>query len=546
MNRLAFHTFICSSHPVRCVSVYVISVALLLPMVSTALAQSQSTQPPSMPVSNGQSKPADSDAVRLADMEQRLSDVTRMLTQTQETLEKSSAEIQQLRTQLEALRAQMAPTANGRETTTDMASSNAGQMASSSVSSGNDIETMRDEQAAMQAEIKQHDQIKVETVSKYPLRVTGLALFNAFFNAGVVDNVELPTLALTRNPGSSHGSAGATMRQTVLTLQGTGPKLGGARSTAAISADFFGGSSSNIYGYTSTAGVIRMRQAFVDLDWEKTTIEASFSGPLISPLSPTSYATVAQPALAGSGNLWTWSPQLRIEQRVPFSDQRWLSFEGGFIYPQSPGYTAIQLDSPVEASRRPGYEGRFSYHAGDATRATARPFALGVGAYSSSQFYNSNTHIHSWAVTGDWQIPVKWFELSGEIYRGRGLGGLGGSAYKDTLTGKDEVSGLPRTRGVDAIGGWSQLKLRLTPTFEANAMFGVDNAFSSNFEGLILSPSSNPLQLYARNNTVAGNLVFRPKTYLILSPEYRRILSWRYTGQANVANIFTIAAGYQF
>ena len=114
------------------------------------------------------------------------------------------------------------------------------------------------------------------------------------------------------------------------------------------------------------------------------------------------------------------------------------------------------------------------------------------------------------------------------------------------LTGTDVITGLTRTIGVDAVGGWSQLKLRLRSTLEANAMFGLDNALSRNFDGLILSPSSDPLQLYARSDSVVGNLIFRPKTYLIFSPEYRRVLSWRYTGPANIANVFTLTAGYQF
>lgn len=533
MNRFASRTFICSSHPVRCVPIPLVSAALLLILANSAtLAQARSDA-------------INSDADRLTAIEQRLNEVTRTLDQTQQALEKSSSEIQQLRSQVETLRAQMAPELD-RDTTPETASSSVGQEVNSGRASlENNIAVVREEQDAMQAEIKQHDQIKVETVSKYPLRVTGLALFNAFFNAGVVDNIELPTLALLRVPGSSHGSSGATMRQTILTLQGIGPKLGGARSTAEISADFFGGASSNSYGYNSTAGVMRMRQARATLDWDRTTVEASFSGSLISPLSPTSYATVAQPALAGSGNLWAWSPQLRIEQRVPLTDQRGLAFEGGLIYPQSPGYTSIQLDSPVEASRHPGSEGRVSYRA-TASSTIVQPFSLGLGAYSSSQFYNSDTHIHAWAITGDWQVPIRWVEFSGEIYRGRALGGLGGGEYKDTLTGKDIATGLTRTKGVDAIGGWSQLKLRFSNSLEANAMFGTDNAFSSNFDGLILSSSSNPLQSYIRNITFASNMIFHPKTYLILSPEYRRISSRRYTGSTNVANVFTISAGYEF
>jgi hypothetical protein len=53
-------------------------------------------------------------------------------------------------------------------------------------------------------------------------------------------------------------------------------------------------------------------------------------------------------------------------------------------------------------------------------------------------------------------------------------------------------------------------------------------------------------QLRARNKMVFGNLIFKPKTYLILSPEYRRIWTWPIYGTVNAADIFTLSAGYQF
>ncbi len=69
-------------------------------------------------------------------------------------------------------------------------------------------------------------------------------------------------------------------------------------------------------------------------------LEAGYTVPLISPLSPTSYATVAQPGLAGSGNLWTWSPQIQVEQRIPLTEQRRIGLEGGLIDPPASGYTS--------------------------------------------------------------------------------------------------------------------------------------------------------------------------------------------------------------
>jgi hypothetical protein len=150
-------------------------------------------------------------------------------------------------------------------------------------------------------------------------------------------------------------------------------------------------------------------------------------------------------------------------------------------------------------------------------------------------------------VTGDWQIPIfRWFALTGEAYRGRALGGLGGGTYKDIVTGPDSVTGLTRTAGVETAGGWSQLKFIPSTTFELNAAYGLDDAFGSSFDNFNFSAAAQATISNTRNSSFVANLIYRPKTYLILSPEYRRIRTWPYSGTANTANIFTITAGYEF
>ena len=473
--------------------------------------------------------PSKTDTPQLADIEHRLDDLTGTLAQTQKQLQQSLLEIQRLHAELDILRAQSKVPAPATNSTSDQ------------------IQALQEQQDIQQAEIKQHEQTKVETESKYKLRVTGLALFNAFSNAGVVDDAQLPTYALPRAPGSSHGSVGATLRQTELGFVATGPILAGAQSSAFLNVEFFGGATTNAYSYSAPSGFIRLRDSQVALAWNTTTLRFGYTEPLISPRSPSSYATVAQPALAGSGNLWSWAPQLSVEQRVTLSGTHAVSLEAGLIDPPSPYYNSVQLDTPVEASRRPAVEGRIAYHANDSATAPARSFVFGVGAYTAEQFYNSNTTIHSWAVTGDWQIPLsRWIDLSGEIYRGRSLGGLGGGLYKDILTGTDPITGLTRSIGVETAGGWSQLKINLNARLEANAMFGIDDALSSNFDNVNLPVSATWFTQAARNSSTIGNLIFRPNASLIFSPEYRRILSWTYTGAPYIANIFTLSAGYRF
>jgi hypothetical protein len=144
-------------------------------------------------------------------------------------------------------------------------------------------------------------------------------------------------------------------------------------------------------------------------------------------------------------------------------------------------------------------------------------------------------------------LPVsRRFEVSGEGYRGRSLGGLGGGVYKDVVVGTNPITGLPAIRPLNAIGGWTQLKTRFGHMLEANAAIGQDSGFAQDFHELVLPPTATPLQLRARNEMIMGNMIFKPKTYFILSPEYRRIMTWPINSPVRIANIFTFSVGYEF
>jgi hypothetical protein len=255
---------------------------------------------------------------------------------------------------------------------------------------------------------------------------------------------------------------------------------------------------------------------------------------------------VAEPGLAGAGNLWTWAPQLRYAHQIPFQSGRRLQLEFGLWDPPTAGYSTNELfriPSPSEASKQPGYESRVSY----GTFTGERPFQIGLSGYYSRQSYSGNQSVDSWAATTDWRVPLGTrFEVSGEGYRGRALGGLGGGVYKDVLSGIYAPTGFDAYRGLNAIGGWTQFKAHFTQSLEANASIGLDDGYASDFHEFVFPPTVTSTQLRARNKMVFGNVIFRPKTYLILSPEYRRIWTWPIYGTVNTADIFTLSAGYQF
>ncbi|HEY6374564.1 MAG TPA: hypothetical protein VIX90_03470 [Edaphobacter sp.] len=473
---------------------------------------------------------------RTMQLEKRLETISSALVGARQQLDQSLQQIQQLQRELAEIKQQL-PAA---QVSTSDSGSNVVDPLSELKTSVSDI---KERQETLEAQVKLHDQTKVESDSKYPIHLTGLILFNAFANRGNVDNIDLPAIAISQPAGASSGSLGAGLRQTILGLEGSGPRIAGARTSANVSMDFFAGLAYANFG--ASAGIARMRTASINLDWSRDSVQAGLVSPLISPLSPSSYATVAEPGMAWAGNLWTWAPQLRYAHQFALQEDKHVQLEFGLWDPPASGYNTsdvLRSPSPGEASRQPAFETRVSY----GTSNVDRGLRVGLGGYYSRQHYPYNNN-DSWAVTTDWRVPINSrFEVSGEGYRGRSLGGLGGGVYKDVLYGTNPITGAPAFVGLNAIGGWTQFKSRFSQSFEANAAIGQDNGYASDFHSVVLPSNATALQLRARNRMVVANLIYRPKTYLIFSPEYRRKWTWPIYGQGYTADVFTLSMGYQF
>jgi hypothetical protein len=407
------------------------------------------------------------------------------------------------------------------------------------------VADLREEQTVQQSEIAVHEQAKVETPSRYNLRVGGLVLFNAFEDAGVVDSIDVPAIALARPAGTSHGANGASLRQSMITLDATGPRFWGAHTYANVQVDFFGGLSTA--DYTSTAGTVRMRSASILTEWPSWRVHAGLERLLISQGSPTSYATIAEPAMAWSGNLWAWVPQLAVEKSWPVSDSSRFSLAGAVADIPDPGpgdNPYLRKPSAAEQSRYPGSEGRFGFAWG-ANHASS----IGVDGYFSPHDYGQSGNLDAWASLVDWNfaLPAK-FALSGEAYRGQALGGLGGGAFKDMVTAysyAQQANGLSKAMGLHDAGGWAQLKYRPRNWVEFNGAYGQDGDLASQLRAAYFA-QTGPYSGLARNQTVLANTVFRPRASFLLSLEYRRLRSWQLTSAASEAQIFGIAAGYEF
>jgi hypothetical protein len=93
--------------------------------------------------------------------------------------------------------------------------------------------------------------------------------------------------------------------------------------------------------------------------------------------------------------------------------------------------------------------------------------------------------VDAWTVTSDWDLPLgRWFSLSGELYRGRAIGGLGGGASGSVIFGGSPALPATAVLALNSAGGWSQLKFQPVEKLQFKAAFGKDGSFGSGFTGL--------------------------------------------------------------
>ncbi len=353
------------------------------------------------------------------------------------------------------------------------------------------------------------------------MRISGIVLMNLFSNQGTVDNIDLPMLAYPRQPGESGGSFGATLRQSELGFEVFGPRVAGARTKADLQLDLAGGFPSVPNGIDS--GLMRLRTATMRMDWDNTSLVVGQDGLFISPNSPTSFATLAVPALSYAGNLWSWVPQVRVEHRIALSETSSVLFQGGILDPltgETPTASPYRGPGPGESSRQPAYGTRVAW----THDFFGQPLRIGVGGFYSRQDYGYARTVDAWAAMTDLELPLgSRFSISGKLYRGRGLGGLyGGLGQSVLFSNSDTANQYTQLVGLNSVGGWAQLKYRPARKIEINTAFGMDNPYAKDLD-YFQYPQSYAGAPLPRNRAGFANVIYRPRSDLLFSAEYRQM-----------------------
>jgi hypothetical protein len=459
----------------------------------------------------------------------------------EQLLKQTHQELAHLREEVNSLRSTMSsfpPTTlssmtasdNGQEV--DSKPNNAGTKADAGNSLAARLTRVEDQVGLNTAQIKEQAQTKVESDSRFRVRLFGTILNNTYFNTS---DSSLNAVPIAAPPaGEYHGhNLGATLRQTQIGFSMTGPKLGTARLSSDVEFDFFGGVAGNYTG--NVLGALRMRTASVRLDGLKTSLALGVMPPLISGLNPMSFAAVYYPALGESGNLWQWLPQIIGERRMPVDEDSNLIFQGGLVLPFGETVNGAAL------AGRPGYESRVAYSRrlnGDTL------LEIGMGGYFQPRHLNFNHKVNSYAATSDWRVHLtRRFELSGEAFYGQSisLAKQSGADIADAFSFNGSPNDpLTEVRGIRSAGGWVQLNAKATARLDFNIAFGLDDPFNRD-----IFPGPDKYDARLNNETFSVNSIYRFRSNFLVSAEYRRLwTAYPYFRTTN--NHINLAVGYLF
>lgn len=342
----------------------------------------------------------------------------------------------------------------------------------------------------MQSQVQELAQVKVESDSRLPIKIFGTILSNTFFNSDEANWLENPNIVnrfggITGRPGSFS----ATLRQSRIGLAVNGPDVGGAKASARVIVDFFGGTPA--FNTGQVMGLPRLLYAFARIDGEKTAIEVGQDHMILSPRDPTSLAALSFPDLFRSGNLYLRVPQARVERKFGG-----VTVMGGIIAPIAGDFNEdfYQFVPPAgagERSKMPAVQAHVGYKSGDDE---SRQFAIGFsGHYGREREFDVNQKTYAGAV--DFNVQGGRIGAAGEFFFGENLDQFGGAVNQNAKSA----------------GGWVEGRLRMTDRLSVNGGFGIDRLPDDEFV----------TAARRENRSIFSNVIFKLTPEVSTSVEYR-------------------------
>lgn len=342
----------------------------------------------------------------------------------------------------------------------------------------------------LQTQVAELAQVKVESASRMPVRLSGAVHTHAFANSGEANWLDLPNLVPAPPADGMTGSFSTALRQTRLGLAVDGPTIGGVRASGVVAMDFFGG----VPGFQTgqVMGLPRLLVAFARLDGARTMLKAGQDHMVLAPRDPSSLAASSFPALFRAGNLYLRVPQITVGRTLGAG----VTLEGGVLAPiagdlQGDTYRFVPPVLSGERSRHPAFQARLHYASGapdDHTRAAA-----GISGHYGRERRSASRVDRSWATVLDFAVRRNAIGAAGEIFSGSNLDAFGGGLGLDAR----------------AAGGWAELQFYPTSRLRLNGGAGLDR----------IQKDSRAF-VRRRNRSVYGNVMFALTPEIEASLEY--------------------------
>lgn len=300
----------------------------------------------------------------------------------------------------------------------------------------------------------------------------GFVRFDAIYDDSRMNNNQVPGFVLSEDRTSStfrgkdEDDLTFHTRLTRLGFLFDGPKLKGlgqAKVNGKIEIDFYNGGTSN----TDSRAPLRMRHAFVQLNWETVSITAGQREDLISPLYPIVNNDLV---MWGAGNLADRRPQLRFEFKPKFGKnqlflQTAIGLTGALDQQAGSTNTGSLLDGEISAL--PTIQARVAFRV---PMTKSKNLEIGVWGHRAWEDPDTTGHFKSWVYGVDLYIPLgDRFWIKAEIWHGSNVDDVRGGIFQGIVNGDEVVSR----------GGWIELGFKVTDTYSVSIGYATDDPDNS-------------------------------------------------------------------
>jgi hypothetical protein len=376
----------------------------------------------------------------------------------------------------------------------------------------------------IQAQIQEQAQTKVETSTKFPMKVFGTIVSNTFWNSGEPNWLDIPNIAGPNTPGTRSGSFSSSLRQTRIGANLEGPDIAGMKLNGTVALDFFGGIPNFQTG--QVMGLTRLLYGYVRLDGEKTAFEIGQDHMVLAPKNPTSLMGSAFPTLYRSGNLYLRAPQVRAERTIASGDFGEIRAVGGIMAPIAgdfggPGssYQFVPPNLAGERSRTPAVQSRLSWRAEPAGPYEQPQWEFGISGHYGRERYGAVVS-PSWATAADFDANAGRLGFGGEYFVGRNIDQFGGS-----------LAQLAKSHG-----GFIEGRLAATSRLSFNTGYGTDRLYD-----LVRFPAA-----LSRNATFFTNAIYAFTPEFRAAFEYQRLSTKPLSDGLRRNNHFNMTFAYSF